>query len=600
MGMPQPLIVQGDNTILLDVHDPDADRARTEIAPFTELEKSPEHFHTYRITPLSVWNAASAGLSADAVVTALSKHSRFPVPAHVEDNVRSLISRFGKLRLEPGTHDRELRLVVPDPDIRAELLSRPSIAKFLRRGTEDPGSANPGSTDGGGAATASGTEVSDTAAPARESADPSGFAEQSDSFFIDLVDRGTVKLELIRVGYPVDDRAPLNDGEDITFELRPETVGGKPFHLRDYQVEAARTFYGEGRPGAGYGTVVLPCGAGKTVVGMAAMDLLRTSTLILTTNVAAVHQWIDELIDKTSLTADDIGEYTGHRKDVRPVTVATYQILVWRADRESPFPHFDIFRKHQWGLIIYDEVHLLPAPIFRVTAEIQAIRRLGLTATLIREDGREEDVFTLVGPKRYDVPWKELEQKGWIAEAVCYEIRLDMPRSLRTEYAVAEKRSKFRIASENPRKVEAVVQIVENHREDAIMVIGQYLDQLHELAARLEAPIITGKTPNAQREEIYAAFRSGSLHVIVVSKVANFAIDLPDAAVAIQVSGSFGSRQEEAQRLGRILRPKKGQRRNSFFYTLVSNQTVEEQFAANRQKFLTEQGYAYHIEHWED
>jgi DNA excision repair protein ERCC-3 len=583
MGMPQPLIVQGDNTILLDVHDPDADRARTAIAPFTELEKSPEHFHTYRITPLSVWNAASAGLSADAVVTALSGHSRFPVPRHVEDNIRSLISRFGKLRLEPGAHDGELRLVVPDPDIRAELLSRPSIAKYLRRGTE-----------------VSDTAASDTAVSGTTAADRGVSADETDSFFIDLVDRGTVKLELIRVGYPVDDRAPLNDGEEITFELRPETTGGKPFHLRDYQIEAAQTFYGEGRPGAGYGTVVLPCGAGKTVVGMAAMDLLRTSTLILTTNVAAVHQWIDELIDKTTLTAEDIGEYTGHRKDVRPVTVATYQILVWRADRESPFPHFDIFRKHQWGLIIYDEVHLLPAPIFRVTAEIQAIRRLGLTATLIREDGREEDVFTLVGPKRYDVPWKELEQKGWIAEAVCYEIRLDMPRSLRTEYAVAEKRSKFRIASENPRKVEAVVHIVENHREDAIMVIGQYLDQLHELAERLEAPIITGKTPNAQREEIYAAFRSGALHVIVVSKVANFAIDLPDAAVAIQVSGSFGSRQEEAQRLGRILRPKKGQRRNSFFYTLVSNQTVEEQFAANRQKFLTEQGYAYHIEHWED
>jgi DNA excision repair protein ERCC-3 len=438
MGMPQPLIVQGDNTILLDVHDTDADRARTAIAPFTELEKSPEHFHTYRITPLSVWNAASAGLSADAVVAALSEHSRFPVPPHVQDNIRGLISRFGKLRLEPGTHDGELRLVVPDSDIRAELLSRPSIAKYLRRGTEVATGSATGSATEASAATPS--------EPPATSLPPVG----EESFFIDLVDRGTVKLELIRVGYPVDDRAPLNDGEAISFELRRESAGGKPFHLRDYQVEAAQTFYGEGRPGAGYGTVVLPCGAGKTVVGMAAMDLLRTSTLILTTNVAAVHQWIDELIDKTSLTAEDIGEYTGHRKNVRPVTVATYQILVWRADRESPFPHFDLFRKHQWGLIIYDEVHLLPAPIFRVTAEIQAIRRLGLTATLIREDGREEDVFTLVGPKRYDVPWKELEQKGWIAEAVCYEIRLDMPRSLRTEYAVAEKRAKFRIASENP------------------------------------------------------------------------------------------------------------------------------------------------------
>lgn len=555
--MPQPLIVQGDSTILLDVHDADADAARAAIAPFTELEKSPEHFHTYRITPLSVWNAASAGFSPDDVVRALTEHSRFPVPPHIHQAITDLISRYGKLSLEPGVSDYELRLVVPEADIRAELRSRRSIAQFLRR-------------------------------------------EEDDAFVIDLVDRGSVKLELIRIGYPVDDRAPLNDGESIEFALRPWTLSGREFHLRDYQTEAARTFVGDGRAGAGYGTVVLPCGAGKTVVGMAAMDLLKTSTLILTTNVAAVHQWIDELIDKTELTAEDIGEYTGHRKDVKPVTVATYQILVWRPDRDSPFPHFDLFRSRHWGLIIYDEVHLLPAPIFRVTAEIQAIRRLGLTATLVREDGREEDVFSLVGPKRYDVPWKELEQKGWIAEAVCYEIRLDMPRSLRTEYAVADKRAKFRIASENPAKVEAVAQIVANHREDAIIVIGQYLRQLDELAERLDAPIITGKTPNAKREEIYAAFRAGDLQVIVVSKVANFAIDLPDASVAIQVSGSFGSRQEEAQRLGRILRPKQGQRHNSFFYTLISNQTVEEQFAANRQKFLTEQGYAYHIEHWED
>ncbi len=556
--MPQPLIVQGDNTILLDVHDPDADAARAAIAPFTELEKSPEHFHTYRITPLSVWNAASAGLSADEVVTALSENSRFPVPPHVRTTIEELIGRYGKLRLEPGDSDYRLRLIVPDADIRAELRSRPAIASYIR------------GEDG------------------------------EDTFLIDLVDRGSVKLELIRIGYPVDDRAPLIDGEAVEFSMRESTASGKPFHLRDYQREAARTFWGEGRPGAGYGTVVLPCGAGKTVVGMAAMDLLKTSTLILTTNVAAVHQWIDELLDKTHLTEDDIGEYTGHRKDVKPITVATYQILVWRPDRDSPFPHFDLFRRNRWGLIIYDEVHLLPAPIFRVTAEIQAIRRLGLTATLVREDGREEDVFSLVGPKRYDVPWKELEQKGWIAEAVCYEIRLDMPHGLRTEYAVADKRAKFRIASENPAKVDAVEQIVANHREDAIIVIGQYLSQLHELAERLDAPIITGKTPNARREEIYGAFRSGELRVIVVSKVANFAIDLPDASVAIQVSGSFGSRQEEAQRLGRILRPKQGQRHNSFFYTLISNQTVEEQFAANRQKFLTEQGYAYHIEHWED
>lgn len=555
--MPQPLIVQGDNTILLDVHDTDATDARNAIAPFTELEKSPEHFHTYRISPLSLWNAASAGLDTASVLTALQRHSRFPVPGNVESTIRELIGRYGKLRLEATDDDYVLRLVVPDPDIRAELCSREGIARYL-------------SDDG------------------------------EESFLIDLVHRGTVKQELIKVGYPVDDRAPLVAGDPMPVDLRRETRSGRPFHLRDYQVEAADIFYGGGQPGAGYGTVVLPCGAGKTVVGMAAMQRLATSTLILTTNIAAVHQWIDELLDKTDLREEDIGEYSGARKDVRPVTVATYQILVWRPDRDSIFPHFDIFRRRQWGLIIYDEVHLLPAPIFRVTAEIQSVRRLGLTATLIREDGRESDVFSLVGPKRYDVPWKELEQKGWIAEAVCYEIRLDLPRSLRTEYAVADKRRKFRIAAENERKIEAAAQIVANHRDESVMVIGQYLDQLDELAERLNAPLITGKVPNARREEIYAGFRAGDIQVIVVSKVANFAIDLPDASVAVQVSGSFGSRQEEAQRLGRILRPKGEHQHNSTFYTLISNQTVEETFAANRQKFLTEQGYAYHIEHWQD
>ncbi|MFA7566188.1 MAG: DNA repair helicase XPB [Alkalispirochaeta sp.] len=556
--MSKPLIVQGDHTVLLDVHDSEANAARESIAPFTELEKSPEHFHTYRITPLSLWNAASAGMTPDDVIQALTDHTRFPIPPHIHSSVTELIGRYGTISLEPTDDEYTLRLVVPDEDIRRELLSRPDIAGLFQR-------------DG----------------------------VYKDGFFIRLVDRGTVKQGLIHIGYPVDDKAPLLEGDPISFSLRETTGAGKAFSLRNYQREAAEVFYGGGRPGAGYGTVVLPCGAGKTVVGMAAMDLLKTSTLILSTNVAAVHQWIDELIDKTSLTEDDIGEYTGRDKRIRPVTVATYQILVWRSDRNALFPHFDIFRKHRWGLIIYDEVHLLPAPIFRVTAEIQAIRRLGLTATLVREDGREQDVFSLVGPKRYDVPWKELEQKGWIAEAVCYEIRLDMPRELRTEYAVADKRRKFRLASENPRKIDAALQIVENHREESIIVIGMYLSQLHDIAERLDAPLITGKTPNPEREEIYRAFRAGDIRVIVVSKVANFAIDLPDASVAVQVSGSFGSRQEEAQRLGRILRPKKGQYRNSHFYTLVANQTVEEGFAANRQKFLTEQGYAYRIEHWE-
>lgn len=552
--MAKPLIVQGDNTILLDVHDEGAHDARTAIVPFAELEKSPEHFHTYRLSPLSLWNAASAGLTGEDVLDALRRYSRFPLPGNVESTIRELIGRYGRIYLEPTEDDYTLRLVVPDEDIRTELRARASVNKYLR----------------------------------------------GDSFLIDLVNRGTIKQELIRIGYPVDDRAPLLPGEPVPITLRETARSGKPFHVRDYQREAAETFHGEGRPGAGYGTVVLPCGAGKTVVGMAVMNLVGTSTLILTTNIAAVHQWIDELLDKTHLREEDIAEYSGSRKEIGPVTVATYQILVWRRDVEEVFPHFDLFRRRRWGLIIYDEVHLLPAPVFRVTAEIQSIRRLGLTATLVREDDRQEDVFSLVGPKRYDVPWKELEEKGWIAEAVCYEIRLDLSRELRREYALADRRSRFRIAAENRAKVSAAAQIVANHREEPVIVIGQYLAQLEELAQHLQAPLITGRVPNPQREEIYGRFRSGEIPVIVVSKVANFAIDLPDASVAVQVSGSFGSRQEEAQRLGRILRPKPERHRNATFYSLVSNETVEEGFAANRQKFLTEQGYAYHIEHWQE
>jgi len=375
--------------------------------------------------------------------------------------------------------------------------------------------------------------------------------------------------------------------------LRTVTGLGAPLNVREYQKSAADGVLGRGQPGTGFGTIVLPCGSGKTIVGLEILSRLATNTLVLTTNVAAVHQWIDELLDKTTLTADQIGEYTGDKKIIRPVTVATYQVLVWRDSKDGEYPHFRLFRERNWGLIIYDEVHLLPAPVFRVTAELQAVRRVGLTATLVREDGAEGDVFSLVGPKRYDVPWKELEAKGWIAEAICTEIRLELPEHLRIPYAVATKREKFRIASENPLKEDVVLQLVANHKEDSILVIGQYIEQLEKLARVLKAPIITGSTPNAQREVLYEDFRSGRVRVIVVSKVANFAINLPDASMAIQVSGTFGSRQEEAQRLGRILRPKK---RNALFYTLVSRATSEEEFSAHRQKFLTEQGYKYSIE----
>jgi len=397
------------------------------------------------------------------------------------------------------------------------------------------------------------------------------------------------------LGYPVQDLAPLKAGDPLEVSLRSQTLGGDTMLVRGYQLEAVAGLLGRGQPGTGFGTIVMPCGSGKTVVGLEILSRLKTNTLILTTNVAAVHQWIDELLDKTSLTAEEIGEYTGDKKVIRPVTVATYQVLVWREDREAEFPHFRLFRERNWGLIIYDEVHLLPAPVFRVTAELQALRRVGLTATLVREDGAEGDVFSLVGPKRFDVPWKELEAKGWIATAVCTEIRLDLPEHQRIPYAVAAKREKFRIASENPLKEEVVRQLIENHREDAILVIGQYIDQLERLSRILKAPLITGSTPNAQREVLYQQFRSGAMRVLVVSKVANFAINLPDASMAIQVSGSFGSRQEEAQRLGRILRPKE---RNAYFYTLVSRATNEEEFSAHRQKFLTEQGYKYSIEVW--
>jgi DNA excision repair protein ERCC-3 len=548
------LIVQSDGSLLLDVHSPSYDEARAAVSPFAELEKSPEHIHTYRMSPLSLWNAASAGLDTQAILNALSRHSRYAVPENIAANISETLSRYGKIRLLAADSGGDvLKLEISDPAVEAELRANKKLAKYLR------------------------------------------FAEND--IFLALTDRGTIKQELIRAGYPVEDEAPLAEGEDLLFAFRDSTAGGRDFSVRDYQNEAARALVSDKRPGTGFGTIVLPCGAGKTIVGMTVMGLLQTNTLILTTNIAAVHQWMDELLDKTTLSAEDIGEYSGAAKVIRPVTVATYQILVWRPAKEEDFPHFRIFRERKWGLIIYDEVHLLPAPMFRVTAEIQSVRRLGLTATLVREDGREEDVFSLVGPKRYDVPWKELEAKGWIAEANCVEIRLDLPEDLKIPYAVADKRNKFRIACENPRKLAAVKEILKNHPEDPALIIGQYLDQLGIIAKDLDAPLITGKTPNAEREKIYGDFKAGRVKVIVVSKVANFAIDLPDASLAVQVSGSFGSRQEEAQRLGRILRPKN---RNSWFYSILSRYTTEETFGENRQKFLTEQGYQYRIEVWED
>lgn len=564
MAEGKPLIVQSDLTLLLDVHDPGFEEARSSIGAYAALEKSPEHLHTYRISPLSLWNAASAGLKPADVEDSLRRFSRYDVPPDVFFIVRDTMARFGRLVLRalPGTEGaagedgqplpEKLLLVCADPEAERELGSSKKLAKYL--------------------------------CPV-----PGGFE-------IRLIERGTVKRELIKLGWPVRDEAPLTVGDPLDIKLRQARASGGPFSLRGYQNEAIGAFVGDFLPGSGYGVVVMPCGAGKTIVGMAAMAAIGRKTLIITTNIAAVHQWMDELADKTELSPEDIGEYTGAEKTVKPVTVATYQILTWRPDKESDFPHFDLFRREKWGLIIYDEVHLLPAPVFRVVAEIQAVRRLGLTATLVREDGHEEDVFSLIGPKRYDVPWKDLERRGFIAEAYCREIRVPLPEDEQLRYAVSEPRDKHRLAAENTAKFEAVKELVTNHPDDPVLVIGQFLDQLGRLSKELEAPLITGRTPNPERERIYSDFKTGKVRVIVVSKVANFAIDLPDASVAIQVSGSFGSRQEEAQRLGRILRPKA---RNSYFYSLVSRFTVEEEFAANRRKFLTEQGYRYHIEAWE-
>ena len=581
MQLDNPLIVQSDRTLLLDVHAPLADECRNELIPFAELERSPEHLHTYRLTPLSLWNASSAGFTPQDAVNVLQKYARYDVPQSVSLWITETAGRFGKLRMIPGpcvevksvktqdgtaVYEQYLYLVTKERPVYLEIKANPQAKKYLVPCAYDENAVSVK------------TELSSE--------------EKNYCFSLKLTDRGTVKQLLLQALWPVKDEIQLEDGEPLDFQLRSVTSAGKPLEIREYQNAAAAALVGNKGPGTGFGTIVLPCGAGKTIVGMKIMDLLKTSTLIITTNISAVHQWIQELLDKTNLTEEQIAEYTGENKTIKQVTVATYQILTWRPEKDGPYPHFSIFRERPWGLIIYDEVHMLPAPVFRVVAELQAIRRVGLTATLVREDGCEGYVFSLVGPKRYDVPWKELEHSGWIATAECVEVRLDLPEEKEIEYAVSEARVKHRIASENPRKFEVAQEIINRYPQDKILVIGQYLEQLADFAKRLNAPIITGKTPNAERDKIYGDFRNGKIHVLVVSKVANFAIDLPDASVAIQVSGTFGSRQEEAQRLGRILRPKE---RMSRFFTLITRGTVEEDFGSNRQKFLAEQGYSYRI-----
>lgn len=590
MQFDNPLIVQGDRTLLLDVHAPLANECRNDLIPFAELERSPEHLHTYRLTPLSLWNATSAGLTPDDAVAVLEKYARYDVPQNITMWIKETASRFGKLRLIPGpviqvpvktaevlkadvgidsvptVEEQYLYLVANARNVYLEIKANPHAKKLLEPCEYAP------------------DEIKNPVELTEE--------EKQYCFRLKLTDRGTIKQVLLNSLWPVKDEVQLEDGEPLDFNLREETSAGKPFEIRGYQKNAAQALVGNKGPGTGFGTIVLPCGAGKTIVGMTVMDLLKTSTLIITTNISAVHQWIQELKDKSNLTDEQIAEYTGENKTLAPVTVATYQILTWRPEKDGPYPHFSIFTKRKWGLIIYDEVHMLPAPVFRVVAELQAVRRVGLTATLVREDGCEGYVFSLVGPKRYDVPWKELEKAHWIAKAECIEVRLDLPESQEIEYAVASAREKHKLASVNEIKNIVTQKIIARYPDDKILVIGQYLDQLNTIAKELNAPIITGKTPNVERDQIYKSFREGKIHVLVVSKVANFAIDLPDASIAIQISGTFGSRQEEAQRLGRILRPKE---RTSRFFTLITRNTVEEDFGSNRQKFLAEQGYSYKI-----
>lgn len=583
MNYENPLIVQGDRTLLLDVHAPLAEDCRNDLIPFAELEKSPEHLHTYKLSPLSLWNAASAGFSADDAVAVLQKYARYDVPQSIVMWIHEIADRFGKLRLVPGPEiqvpvkpesaetvvEKHLYLVCSSLPIFKEIGANREVRKLIAAVPYEAPVLKEG-----------------------EKAPVLSEAEKEYCFRLLLTDRGTIKQLLLKAGWPVKDEVVLTDGEPLDVSLREVTAHGKPLNIREYQKASARALVGDKGPGTGFGTIVLPCGAGKTVVGMTVMDMLKTSTLIITTNISAVHQWIDELLDKTTLTADQIAEYSGESKTIKQVTVATYQVLTWRPDKEGPYPHFSIFHERPWGLIIYDEVHMLPAPVFRVVAELQAVRRVGLTATLVREDGCEGYVFSLVGPKRYDVPWKELERDHWIASAECVEVRIDLPASKEIDYAVASTREKHKIASQNSEKLPIVQEIISRFPEDKILVIGQYLEQLDDISKALGCPIITGKTPNTERDKIYADFKSGKIRVLVVSKVANFAIDLPDASLAIQVSGTFGSRQEEAQRLGRILRPKE---RTARFFTLITRNSVEEEFGSNRQKFLAEQGYAYRI-----
>jgi len=538
----KPLIVQSDMTLLLETDNESYESARDELSAFAEMVKSPEYIHTYKMTPISLWNAASAGVKSADILASLERYSKYPVSETVIARLTQISNRYGKVRIHKERG--ELFLETDDKYIMAQLCAEKSVVKFF---VDTP---------------------------------------QDNKVKINAVFRGHIKQALMNIQFPPEDLAGYAAGEKLQLTLRNDV-----FQPRDYQSAAVSAFRAGGK--GDHGVVVLPCGAGKTIVGIETIAQLETETLILTTSITAVRQWMSELIEKTTIDPDLIGEYSGEKKDIRPVTVSTYQIISAK-NRSDEQKHFKLFSERNWGFIIYDEVHTLPAPVFRITAELQAKRRLGLTATLVREDGHETDVFALIGPKRHEMGWKVLEGQGWIAQAECFEVRIPLPDVLKMPYAIAPKREKFRIAAENPDKVPIINKLLTKHAGAHILIIGVYLEQLEHIAEQLSAPLITGKVKNKEREDLYSRFKSGEISVLVVSKVANFAIDLPDANVAIEVSGSFGSRQEEAQRLGRILRPKQGENK-AYFYTLVSRDTREEEFSMHRQLFLAEQGYPYKI-----
>ena len=534
-----PLIVQSDKTVLLEVAHPDAPKARAALAPFAELERAPEHIHTYRITPLALWNARAAGFDAEQAVDVLERYSRFPVPQALLVDVAETMARYGRLKLvKHPAHG--LILEADDAAILTEVTRSKKIQPLIAK------------------------PIDDLTVPVHPSA------------------RGQIKQELTKLGWPVEDLAGYVDGES-----HPIALNHDGWQLRDYQQYAAESFW-EG----GSGVVVLPCGAGKTIVGAASMAQAQTTTLILVTNTVAGRQWRDELLRRTTLTPEEIGEYSGEKKEIRPVTIATYQVVTRKTKGE--YRALELFDSRDWGLIIYDEVHLLPAPVFRMAADLQSRRRLGLTATLVREDGREDDVFSLIGPKRYDAPWKELEMAGYIATAECVEVRTTLTDEERLTYATAETRERYRLAACSAGKLEVVDKLLATHKGQQTLIIGAYVEQLEEIAARIDAPLVDGKTTTKKREDAFQAFRDGEISTLVVSKVANFSIDLPEAAVAIQVSGTFGSRQEEAQRLGRLLRPK-SDGAEAVFYTVVARDTLDSEYAMHRQRFLAEQGYAYRL-----